>query len=324
MEYKRLGRTGLKVSELCMGCMTFGKETDEKTAIEMVSICLDAGVNFFDTANVYNEGRSEEILGKALKTKRDRAVVATKVYGTVRKQDPNGRGLSRNHIFGEVETSLRRLGTDTIDLYQVHHWDAETPIEETIRALDDLVHQGKVRYLGASNFTGWQLAKALWTSDRHNLHRFECLQPRYSLMHREAEFEFLPLCRAEQIGVIPWSPLASGILSGKYADMQKPAAGTRFADNEWLRSRYAKLGDVSGLMSVIEKLAKAREKTFSQVALNWVACREAITAPIIGARTMVQLKENLSSVGWHLSSEELDALDKASLRPIPPAEYMPW
>jgi aryl-alcohol dehydrogenase-like predicted oxidoreductase len=227
MEYKRLGATGLKVSELCLGCMTFGREADEATASKILDKFIDAGGNFLDTANVYAAGASEEILGRILRERRSSLVVATKVRFNAnifigKPVGPNEIGLSRGHIMAEVERSLKRLQTDYIDLYQVHSWDFETPIEETMRALDDLVRQGKVRYLGCSNFTAWQLMKSLWVSDKHGLARFDCLQPQYSLISREVEREILPLCRSEGVGVIPWSPLGGGFLTGKYRAGQKP------------------------------------------------------------------------------------------------------
>lgn len=216
MNVKRLGRTGLWVSELCMGCMTFGGEADEATSIAMVERCLEAGINFFDTANVYTGGRSEEILGKALKPYRDKVVIATKVRARV-AEGPNGEGLSRYHIMQQVENSLRRLRTDVIDLYQVHSWDENTPIEETLSTLNDLVRQGKVRYIGCSNFAAWQLCKALWVSDKHDWARFDSIQPRYNLIDRVIELELLPLCAAEGVGVMVYSPLAGGILTGNTA-----------------------------------------------------------------------------------------------------------
>src|SRR5580658_2961284 len=222
MEYRNLGATGLKVSELSLGCMTFGRESSEEDSRKMIDKFIEVGGNFLDTANVYAAGASEEILGRALKHhKRDQLVIATKVRFNAKlftggAVGPNEIGLSRGHIMAEVERSLHRLQLDYIDLYQVHSWDFETPIEETMRALDDLVRQGKVRYIGASNFTAWQLMKSLWVSDKHGVARFDCLQPQYSLISREIEREILPLCRYEAVGVIPWSPLGGGFLTGKY------------------------------------------------------------------------------------------------------------
>src|SRR5713101_1855229 len=232
MEYRRLGATGLKISELCLGCMTFGRETDETTAGKILDRYIEVGGNFLDTANVYAVGASEEILGRIVGERRKDLVVATKVRFNAnvfmgKPVAPNQIGLSRGHIMSEVEASLRRLKMDYIDLYQVHSWDFETPIEETMRALDDLVRQGKVRYLGASNFTSWQLMKSLWVSDRHGWTRFDCLQPQYNLICRDIEREILPVCRNEGIGVIPWSPLAGGFLSGKYRREEAAPANSR-------------------------------------------------------------------------------------------------
>jgi aryl-alcohol dehydrogenase-like predicted oxidoreductase len=222
MEFRYMGRTGLKVSSLCLGCMTFGRETDEPTSQQIVNRFLEAGGNFLDTANVYAGGKSEEITGRAIKTRRRDLVLATKVR-MVTGQGPNDGGTSRFHIMRAMEDSLRRLGTDYVDLYQIHAWDPGTPLEETLRALDDLVRQGKVRYLGVSNFAAWQIMKALGLSQLLGLARFECLQPQYSLIEREIEREFIPLCLSEGIGIIPWSPLGGGFLTGKYECNNRPA-----------------------------------------------------------------------------------------------------
>ncbi|MEX0785268.1 MAG: aldo/keto reductase, partial [Dehalococcoidia bacterium] len=223
MNYRRLGRTGLQVSEICMGTMTFGGVTDEAEAQRIFDRCLEAGVNFFDSADVYTGGQSEQILGRLIKAKRDDLVIATKVFNAT-GAGPNDMGLSRKHIVQACEASLRRLGTDYIDLYQVHADDYGTPLEETLSALDQLVRQGKVRYIGASNHTAWRLSEALWTSDTHSLARYECLQPLYNLVERGLDAEVLPLCRAKGVGIITWSPLAGGWLTGKYRG-EAPAEG---------------------------------------------------------------------------------------------------
>ena len=235
MEYARLGNTGLMVSELCLGCMTFGQEADEETSGEIVGRFLDAGGNFLDTADVYSNGVSEEITGRALRSVRDDVVLATKVRFPM-GEGPNDVGLSRKHIMQGCEDSLRRLGTDYIDLYQVHCWDAATPLEETLSALTDLVRSGKVRYIGVSNFTGWQLMRSLDVSEASGFERFVCLQPQYSLVERNIEREVLPVCVEEGLGVIPWSPLGGGFLSGKYRRDEEPPEGSRIAGAEESRT----------------------------------------------------------------------------------------
>lgn len=318
MEYRRLGGTGLKVAELCLGCMTFGRETDEANARKIIDRYIELGGNFLDTANVYAAGASEEITGRIIKERRQSLVLATKVRFNAnaflgKPVPPNDIGLSRGHIMAEVERSLRRLQTDYIDLYQVHSWDYETPIEETMRALDDLVRQGKVRYLGASNFMAWQLMKSLWVSDKHNYARFDCLQPQFSLISREIEREILPLCRSEQVGVIPWSPLGGGFLTGKYRSGEKPPEDSRLAKMD-LWGRLTNDRNYRTLEAV-EQVAKERGRGVAQIALAWVNQQPGISSVIYGARTTEQNDENLSAIGLHLEKAELDALDKASALP---------
>jgi len=318
MEYRRLGGTGLKVAELCLGCMTFGRETDEANARKIIERYIELGGNFLDTANVYAAGASEEITGRIIKARRQSLVLATKVRFNAnaflgRPVPPNDVGLSRGHIMAEVERSLRRLQTDYIDLYQVHSWDFETPIEETIRALDDLVRQGKVRYLGASNFMAWQLMKSLWVSDKHHYARFDCLQPQYSLISREIEREILPLCRSEQVGVIPWSPLGGGFLTGKYRSGQKPPEDSRLAKMD-LWGRLANERNYRTLEAV-EQVAKERGRSVAQIALAWVNQQPDVSSVIYGARTTEQNDQNLGSIGLRLEKAELDALDRASALP---------
>ena len=319
MEYKRLGATGLKVSELCLGCMTFGRETDEVTAANILDKFIDAGGNFLDTANVYAAGASEEILGRILGPRRSSLVVATKVRFNAnvfigKPVGPNEIGLSRGHIMAEVERSLKRLQTDYIDLYQVHSWDFETPIEETMRALDDLVRHGKVRYIGCSNFAAWQLMKSLWVSDKHGLARFDSLQPQYSLISREIERELLPLCRSEGIGVIPWSPLGGGFLTGKYKSGQKPPEDSRLAKMD-LWGRLADQRNYTTLEAV-EQIARERGRAVSQIALAWVMQQPTVSSTIYGARTTEQNDQNLGVLGFKLSEQELATLDKASALPV--------
>lgn len=319
MEYKRLGATGLKVSELCLGCMTFGRETDEATASKILDKYLEAGGNFLDTANVYAAGASEEILGNILRERRSSLVVATKVRFNAnvfmgKAVGPNEIGLSRVHIMAEVERSLKRLKTDYIDLYQVHSWDFETPIEETMRALDDLVRQGKVRYLGCSNFSAWQLMKSLWVSDKHGLARFDSLQPQYSLISREIERELLPLCRSEGVGVIPWSPLGGGFLTGKYHSGQKPPEDSRLAKMDL----WGRLGEQRNYatLEAVEQIAKERGRAVSQIALAWVMQQPTVSSTIYGARTVEQNDQNLGVIGFKLSEQELAVLERASALPM--------
>ncbi len=316
MEYGWLGKSGLQVSELCLGTMTFGEETDEVTARTMMDLFLEAGGNFVDTADVYGKtsGLSEEIVGRALKGRRSKVILATKVNFPT-GPGPNDRGLSRVHIMQAVEASLRRLQTEYIDLYYVHCWDGKTALEETLLILNNLVESGKVRYLGVSNFTAWQLMKALSISEKRGWSKFICLQPQYSLVVRDIEREILPLCREEGLGVTAWSPLGGGFLSGKYRRGEKPPEESRIARAEetweeaWSRRATEKNFRI---LDVVEKTASSRDKSYAQVALAWVRSQPGIPSPIIGARTPEQLKDNLGSVGWGLTSEELEALDKVS------------
>jgi aryl-alcohol dehydrogenase-like predicted oxidoreductase len=322
MKFRSMGRTGLKVSELCLGAMTFGRESSEEISIQMLNRFIEAGGNFIDTADVYSQGISEEILGRWLKTQpRDDFVIATKVRWPM-GSGPNHVGLSRKHILDAVANSLRRLNTDYIDLYQVHMWDFTTPIEETLHTLDILVSAGKVRYVGVSNFSGWQLQKAIDLSRHMGWEAFTCLQPLYNLLDREAEWELIPICLNEGLGIIPWSPLRGGWLSGKYQrGMAAPPEGTRVKTAEeqgWTESWS--LYDNEHTWHVIDTLmAVAQEvgKTPAQVALNWLLQRPGITAPIIGARTMAQLEDNLGAAGWSLSAEHMERLNQASSKRLP-------
>jgi aryl-alcohol dehydrogenase-like predicted oxidoreductase len=326
MEYRNLGRTGLKVSELCLGAMTFGRECDEKLSHQLLDRFAAAGGSFIDTADVYSNGISEEIIGNWLKGKdRENVVLATKVrFGTEPPgvRTPNRFGLSRKHIMAEVDESLRRLKTDYIDLYQVHNWDAGTPLEETLSALNDLVRAGKVRYIGASNFSGWQLQKAIDLSHAHGWARFSCLQPLYNLLDRETEWELLPVCRNEGLGMIPWSPLRGGWLSGKFhRGMTAPVAGTRIelaGDRGWSES-WERYGNEHtwDVVDTLTAIAKERGKETAPVALNWLLRQPGVTAPIIGARNLQQLESNLGAAGWSLTPEEVKRLDEVSARPWP-------
>jgi len=321
MEYRRLGQTGLKVSELCMGTMQFGWTADETTSLAILDAAEAAGINFIDTADIYSRwvpgnpgGVAESIVGRWLKAsagRRERTVIATKVRGPM-GESPNDQGLSRAHILQAVEASLRRLGTETIDLYQVHWPDDETTIGETLRALDQLVQQGKVLYLGCSNYPAWRVLQALWVADRDRLTPFVCVQPHYNLLNRaEFERELESVCKAYGIGVIPYSPLAGGFLSGKYRRGETPDPGTRAESSGriqgWLRDPAS--------WTVLEKLRElgvTRGRSPLQIALGWLLSRPSITSPIIGPRSLPQLEENLGAVGLRLDEAERKALDEVS------------
>ncbi len=316
MEYRKLGRTGLKVSELCMGTMQFGWTADEPLSHQILSAAFEQGLNFLDTADVYSRwvegnpgGVSEQIIGRWMKQAgipRDQIVLATKVRGRM-GDGPNNQGLSRLHIIQAVEDSLRRLGTDYIDLYQTHSHDPETPIEETLRALDDLVHAGKVRYVGCSNYPAWLLMESLWVSDVRNLVRYDSLQPHYSIAHRdEFERELAPVCRRYGIGVIPYSPLAGGFLTGKYRPDDPIPASDRAGgvQRRYFNERGWKV------LAAVEKVGKEHGKSISQTALAWLLSQDHISSPIIGPRTMEQLSDNLGAAGFRLSPEEMEFLDR--------------
>ncbi len=317
MNYRFMGRTGLKVSELCLGGGPFGNEWSEAACFQMLDAFAEAGGNFIDTADAYSGGRSEEIIGCWLKGKRrDDIVIATKVR--VRTgMGANDIGLNRKHIQSSVEASLRRLGADYIDLYQVHCWDHYTPLEETLSSLDMLVRGGKVRYLGASNFTGWQLQKAVEVSRRNGWEAFTCLQPLYNLLDRYMERELMPVCLNEGLGIIPWSPLRGGWLSGKYQrGMMEPpdnsrvqAATARGWGESWERYNNERTWKV---VDTLLEVARDTCKTPAQVALNWLLKQPAMTAPIVGARTIAQLVDNLGASGWSLTAEQTARLSTAS------------
>jgi aryl-alcohol dehydrogenase-like predicted oxidoreductase len=321
MRHRFLGRTGLKVSELCLGAMTFGRESTEDVSVQMLNRFVEAGGSFIDTADVYTQGVSEEILGRWLEgQRRDDFVIATKVRFSM-GAGPNDLGLSRKHILSAAEASLRRLGTDYIDLYQVHAWDPGTPLEETLAGLDQLVQSGKVRYLGASNYAGRHLQKAIDISRQNGWEPFACLQPLYNLLDRSIEWEILPVCETEGVGVIPWSPLRGGWLSGKYhRGMTAPPADTRVeeaAKRGWSEAwgTYANERTWQVIDALLD-VAKEAEKTPAQVALNWLLRRPGVTAPILGARTLAQLEDNLGATGWTLSDAHMSRLDQASAPPL--------
>lgn len=319
MRYRKLGKTGLKVSEVCLGTMTFGWTADETAARSIMSAAVEAGINFFDTADIYSRwspnsyaGKSEEIIGRWIREQpRDQLIVATKVRGQMGVQ-PNDQGLSRKHILAGVDRSLQRLQTDYIDLYQTHWPDLETPLEETLRAFDDLVRSGKVRYISCSNTPAWYLTKALWTSDKHDLVRYDSLQPHYNLVHRdEFERESLDLCRDQELAVIPYSPLAGGFLTGKYRRGQPAPEGSRGAQNERIQ-RYMRSERNLDLIETLDEIGKAHGKTVAQVALAWLIDAPAVTAPIVGANTVEQLHDTLGAVGVTLAEAERKQIDELS------------
>ena len=322
MEYQFLGGSGLMVSELCLGAMTFGREADEQTSHRMLDRFADAGGTFIDTADVYSAGESERVLGRWLKARsRDDFVIATKVYGAM-GTGPTDRGAGRKHIISAVEASLRRLGTEYLDLYQVHIFDDGTPLTETLSTLDGLVRAGKVRFLGASNFTGWQLQKSVDLAQRYGWESFVCLQPLYNLLDRDTELDLIPVCRNEGIGVIPWSPLRGGWLTGKYTrDMSAPPPDTRIdraAREGWQEQWSAYANERTwGVLDALRAVAEQAGRTPAQVALRWLMQRPAVTAPIIGARNLNQLEDNLAATGWALTETQLDRLTSASDRDLP-------
>jgi aryl-alcohol dehydrogenase-like predicted oxidoreductase len=327
MEYRALGTSGLRVSVLTMGTMTFGGRgafanvgtTGVDEARRQVDMCLDAGVNLIDTADVYSDGGSEEITGQVLRGRRDRVLVATKVRMPM-GPGPNDAGLSRHHIISGCEASLRRLGTEHIDLYQVHEWDGHAPLEETLAALDLLVRSGKVRYIGASNYTAWQLMKALGTADRLNLPRFVSQQIYYSLQAREAEYELIPLAVDQGLGVLVWSPLAGGLLSGKYRRNQQAPAGSRQL-TDWDEPPVYDQERLYDIIDVLASIAEQRGVSAAQVALAYTLGKPAVTSLVIGARTAEQLTDNLAAAALQLTDAERDQLDKAS---APPLIYPYW
>jgi aryl-alcohol dehydrogenase-like predicted oxidoreductase len=322
MEYRALGRSGLRVSALSMGTMTFGGKgnfanvgsTDVDEARRQVDQCLDAGVNLIDTADVYSEGASEAILGEVLVGRRDDVLVATKVRFPM-GPGPNDAGLSRHHILTGCEASLRRLRTDHIDLYQVHEWDGLTPLEETVEALDLLVQSGKIRYVGISNYSAWQLMKALRVADRSGLPQFVSEQIHYSLQSRDAEYELIPAAIDQGLGVLVWSPLAGGLLSGKYRrDRQAPAGSRQLTD--WDEPPVYNEEKLYDTVDVLVAVADARGVSPAQVALAWLLGRPAVTSVIVGARTSEQLADNLAAADLVLSEEERRRLDEVSAQPL--------
>jgi aryl-alcohol dehydrogenase-like predicted oxidoreductase len=326
MEYRRLGRSGLYVSAMTLGTMTFGGRgdfgmvgsTDVATATRQVDACLDAGVNLFDTADIYSDGESEEILGQAISGRRDRLLLATKARMAV-GDGPNETGLSRQHLIRQCEASLRRLGTDYIDLYQTHEWDGITPLEETLEALDTLVRSGKVRYVGSSNLSGWQLMKALGVSDRLGLQRYVSQQIYYSLEARDAEYELVPLAVDQECAILVWSPLAGGLLSGKYRRDEDAAEGRHLTD--WDEPPVRNPEKLYDTIDVLVEIADGRGVSAAQVALAWLLGRPGVASVVVGARTEEQLQDNLAAANLRLSEEERTRLNQVS---APPLLYPYW
>jgi aryl-alcohol dehydrogenase-like predicted oxidoreductase len=328
MEYRQLGRSGLRVSALTLGTMTFGGAggfsavgaTDVDGARRQVDLCLDAGVNLIDTADVYSGGLAEEITGAVIRGRRDSLLLSTKVRMSM-GQGPNDAGLSRQHIITACEASLRRLGTDHIDIYHVHEWDGQTRLEETLSALNSLVDAGKVRYLAASNYAGWQLMKALAVADARGYERFAAQQVYYSLEARDAELELVPLSVDQGLGILVWSPLAGGLVSGKYRRHGSPAEGTRQLSGTWHEPPVRDQEKLYDTVDVLVNIAAAHDASPAQVALAWLLGRPAVTSLIIGARTDEQLRDNLGGADLTLAAEEREALDKVS---APDLVYPHW
>jgi aryl-alcohol dehydrogenase-like predicted oxidoreductase len=293
--------------------MTFGASTDGDEAMRIVNLAFDAGINFFDTADGYSIGQSEEILGNVLKGRRREAIVATKFFNPM-GPGPNDSGMSRVHIMNAIEDSLSRLQMDYVDICYVHHVDVQTPLEEMLRAMDDLVHQGKVRYIACSNYQAWRLSEALWISDSNNLARFECYQPQYSLVVRDIEQELVPLCLHKGLGIVPWAPLAGGFLAGKYKPGQRVVSGTRSEEKwNWHGAFFAANADET--LATLLEVARELGRTPSQVALRWLLDRPGVASVISGVRTAEQLRDNVGATGWRLEGEPLDRLNEASYLP---------
>lgn len=320
MQLNTLGRTGIRVSNLCLGCMMFGGRTTPGDSADIIDRALDAGINFIDTANVYNAGQSEEATGDALKRngKRQHVILATKVHGKM-GEGPNDMGNTRRHIITQCEESLRRLKTDYIDLYQIHRPDPQIPIDETLRALDDLVRSGKVRYLGSSTYGAWQLVESLWVSKEFGLNRFVCEQPPYNLLDRRIERELIPMAQTYGFGLIPWSPIAGGLLSGKYRRGEPPPEDSRYAGvarNPMYQRRF-----VEGLFDIVdalEPIASEKGCTLAQLAVAWVAQQPGVTSAIIGPRTMEQLEDNLGAAEVVITDEDRKRIDEV----IPPGRMV--
>jgi aryl-alcohol dehydrogenase-like predicted oxidoreductase len=319
MRHHSLGSSGVQVSELCLGTMMFGGATPEAESIHIIHRALDDGINFIDTANIYAKGESERIVGKAIRDRRDRVVLATKVKVAVGDR-PNDTGSSRYHILREVEQSLRRLGLDHIDLYYLHQYDWQTPLEESLRALDDLVRHGKVRYIACSNFYAYQVCEGLWIADRRILERFACIQPLYNIVNRDAEVELFPMCQAHGVGVVAYSPLARGVLTGKYRAGEKPPEGSRAARGD-TRIHQTELREGSfHVASDLARLAQQKGVALSQFAVAWVLANPIVTSAIIGPRTLEQYEDYLQALNCRITPDDEAVVDRL----VPPGEHTGW
>jgi aryl-alcohol dehydrogenase-like predicted oxidoreductase len=316
MQYRWLGRTGVRVSPICLGTMMFGGPTSEADATRIIHQALDLGINFLDTADIYHRGESERVVGRAIADRRDQWILATKGRGPM-GEGPNDQGASRLHLMQALEASLRRLGTDYVDLYYVHTPDYQTPIDETLRTLDDMVRSGKVRYLACSNFRAWRLCEALWTSDRLGLNRFSCVQPLYNVVNRDIEVELLPLCQEHRIGVVTYSPLARGILTGKYQPGQVPAEGTRAArqDPRMLQAEWREAS--LEVAAQLNQYCQTRRVAASQFALAWCLANPIVSAVIIGPRTREQFADNMAGLTFEWTEADEQFVDRL----VPPGEH---
>ncbi|OGU74245.1 MAG: aldo/keto reductase [Ignavibacteria bacterium RBG_16_34_14] len=314
MEYRNLGRTGVKVSPLCLGCMMFGRKADEKLSMEIVDKAIDEGINFFDTANAYQRGISEEYLGKALKRngKRDSVIIATKVHGMMKDNDPNAGGISRRHIIAQCDASLKRLQTEYIDIYQLHRPQSDIAIDESLRVFDDLIKSGKVRYIGTSTFAPWQVVNAIWVSKELGLNRFISEQPPYHLLDRRIERELFPVAQNFGLAILPWAPLAGGFLTGKYKRGKERPADSRFKDsNEWADHHFTE--EAFKVLDVVEEIAKEKKCSSAQLALSWTIQKPEITSSIIGPKNLDQLIDNLGALKVKLTDEDNRRFDKVSM-----------
>ena len=312
MEYRSLGRTGTKVSTLCLGCLMFGGRTNEPDSMDIIDRAIDGGINFFDTANMYVRGKSEEMVGKAFKRngKRGQIVLATKVHFRMDDEDPNAQGNSRRHIIEQCEASLQRLQTDYIDLYQIHRPCSDIPIDETLRALDDLIRAGKVRYIGSSTFAAWQVVESLWASKELGLNRFICEQPPYHLLDRSIERELVPMAQTYGTALIPWSPMAGGFLTGKYRRGEARPADARYQDESQNADLFSDAA--FNVLDVVLAIAAEKGCTPSQFSLAWCAQQPGITSPIVGVRTMEQMEDNLGAIDVQVTDEDRGRIDEVA------------
>ena len=330
LEMRPLGRTGVKVSSICLGAMMFGGKTAVDDSCAIIDKAIDSGINFIDTANVYSLGKSEEATGEALKRngRRNHIVLATKVHGVMDAEDPNMQGNSRRHIIQQCEASLKRLGTDWIDLYQIHRPQSDIPIDETLRALDDLIRAGKVRYIGTTTYGAWQVVESIFVARELGTHRFISEQPPYNLLDRRIERELLPMAQTYGLAIIPWSPLGGGLLTGKYKRGEEPPEGARFADQSNPIYRRRLNDRIYDVVEGLQPIAEEKGITLSQLALGWVHMQPAVTAPIIGPRTMEQIEDNLKAVDVTFEQEELRSINRVirrgeSVAPFYEADFGP-